>query len=550
MPNLRKGKLFVCGFILMSSFFAIGYRTVSLANINKYNETTKVTKNNDTPSDIIKKMVRGDIFDRNKNVLATTIHISSLSINPQNILNKEETISKLKIIFPSINETILLKKINTLKNYVNLIREITPKEHVDVLKAGIEGIIIEKNNKRIYPSNSLASHILGNTDIDGKGIAGVEKSFENKLVNGKNINLSIHGGVQHILKTVLSQQINEFEAEGGAGIIMDANTGEIYAIVSLPDYNANNYRKSNEEQLFNKASKGTYELGSTLKLITAAIAFESGLVKEKDLFDVSKPIKISSRTINDYHPLKLAINIPEVIVHSSNIGSAMIAEIIGPDIQLKFLKSLGLLDRIKLEIPEISKPQVRNDKKLLSTMTISYGHGISITPLHLSMATSSIINGGFKMNPTLIKNSPKNNIKNRIFSNNTSLKMKSIMRLVVSDKYGTGKKAEAAGYLVGGKTGTADKVKKSGGYFKNKNIVAFTGGFPINEPKFVITVMIDNPKGQKSSHGYSTAGWVAAPVISKLVTRIAPILGINPKTDETLAFTNQLLKYKIRGDEL
>lgn len=533
----------------MASFFTIGYRTVSLANINKYDEATKVIKNNDTSSYIKKNVARGDIFDRNKNLLATTIDISSLSINPQNILNKKETISKLKIIFPSINETILLKKINTTKNQINLIREITPKDHVDVLKAGIEGIIIEKKNKRVYPGNSLASHILGNTDIDGKGTAGIEKSFDNKLLNGQDVNLSIHAGVQHILKTVLSEQISKFEAEGGAGVIMNVNSGEIYALASFPDYNANNYRKSSDEQLFNRASKGTYELGSTLKLITAAIAYESKLIKETDLFDVSKPLKISSRIINDDHALKLAINIPEIIVHSSNIGSALIAEKIGPDIQLKFLKKLGLFDTVKLEIPEIGKPQIITDKKKISTMTISYGHGISITPVHLSAATASIINGGLKVSPTLIKNSLKNIKKKRIFSNNTSTEMKNIMRLVVSNRYGTGKKAEAPGYLVGGKTGTADKVKKSGGYFKNKNIVAFTGGFPINEPKFVITVMIDNPKGQKFSHR-STAGWIAAPVISKLVTRIAPILGINPQTDKTLAFTNQLLKYKIRGDEL
>tara|TARA_B110000503_G_scaffold83945_1_gene127953 strand:- start:947 stop:2596 length:1650 start_codon:yes stop_codon:yes gene_type:complete len=549
MPNIRKGKLFVCGFILMASFFTIGYRTVSLANINKYDEATKVIKNNDTSSYIKKNVARGDIFDRNKNLLATTIDISSLSINPQNILNKKETISKLKIIFPSINETILLKKINTTKNQINLIREITPKDHVDVLKAGIEGIIIEKKNKRVYPGNSLASHILGNTDIDGKGTAGIEKSFDNKLLNGQDVNLSIHAGVQHILKTVLSEQISKFEAEGGAGVIMNVNSGEIYALASFPDYNANNYRKSSDEQLFNRASKGTYELGSTLKLITAAIAYESKLIKETDLFDVSKPLKISSRIINDDHALKLAINIPEIIVHSSNIGSALIAEKIGPDIQLKFLKKLGLFDTVKLEIPEIGKPQIITDKKKISTMTISYGHGISITPVHLSAATASIINGGLKVSPTLIKNSLKNIKKKRIFSNNTSTEMKNIMRLVVSNRYGTGKKAEAPGYLVGGKTGTADKVKKSGGYFKNKNIVAFTGGFPINEPKFVITIMIDNPKGKKFSHR-STAGWIAAPVISKLVTRIAPILGINPQTDKTLAFTNQLLKYKIRGDEL
>ena len=363
------------------------------------------------------------------------------------------------------------------------------------------------------------------------------------LANGGDISISIHSGIQHITKTLLLEQINQFKAEGGAGIIMDAKNGEIYALVSLPDYNANNYDKLLDNKLFNKATKGTYELGSTLKLITAAVALESDLINENEVFDVSSPLRISSRTIRDYHPLNYAINIPEVVVHSSNIGSAKIAEKFGSATQLKYLKSLGLMDKLSLELPELGKPQVRTDKKLLTTMTISYGHGISITPTHLASATATIVNDGIRVDPTLlISNSAKKN--KRIFSKKTSKTMRSIMRLVVSNKNGTAKQAEASGYLVGGKTGTAEKTNPAGGYFKKQNIVTLTSAFPMNNPRFIITVMIDNPKGSRR-----TAGWVAAPVVNKIVTRIAPILNIKPQTKSSLNFSKNLLKFKIRGKD-
>ena len=464
----------------------------------------------------------------------------------RDFLHKDETIKKLKKIFPQLNDKSLIKKLNTRKRHLNLLREISPNEHVLLLKQGIEGIKIEPRNKRVYPNNNLVSHILGGTNIDGKGIAGVEKSFNNRLLNGKDVTISIHNGIQYITEKILSKQIKKFKAEGGAGIVMNAKNGEIYAITSLPDYNANSYNSIFNENLFNRATKGIYELGSTLKLITAAVAFESGRVNESDVFDVSNPLRVSSRTIRDFHPLNYRLNIPEVIVHSSNIGSAKIAEKFGTSTQLKYLKSLGLMDKLNLEIPELGTPQVRKDGKLLSTMTISYGHGIAITLGHLASATATIVNDGFHVKPTLLISNP-NQLNNRIFSSETSKKMKSIMRLVVSSKHGTAKKAQATGYLVGGKTGTAEKISQNGGYSKNQNIVAFTAAYPMNNPQFVITIMIDNPKGQKFSFGYRTAGWVAAPVIKKLVTRISPILNIRPQTKLSSDFSKELIKYKIRG---
>ena len=542
--KFRKIKLLICSVMLIMSFTIIGYRTISLASINKNNVSNKVYAEIENES--IPKSLRGNIYDRNNKILATTINTLSLNVNPQEILNIDQTIAKLIKIFPQLEEKVLYKKLNSNKKFINLLKEISPREYVSLLNAGIEGLKIETKNKRIYPNNTLAAHILGATDIDGNGIAGIEKKFDSQLQDGSNVTLSIHSGIQHITRTLLLDQIKKFKAEGGAGIIMNAKNGEVFSTVSLPDYNANNYNSILNYKLFNKATKGIYELGSTLKLITAAIAFDSNLINENDVFDVSKPLKVSSRIINDFHPLNYAINIPEVIVHSSNIGSAKIAEKFGSSTQLKYLRSLGLLSILSLEIPELGKPQVLIDKKVLSTMTISYGHGISITPMHLASATATIVNSGAKVNPTLIKG--KTEKKNEvIISNKTSLKMKSIMRLVVSNKYGTAKKAEAPGYLIGGKTGTAEKIKPSGGYSKKENIVAFTGAFPMNDPEFIITIMIDNPKGQKFSFGHRTAGWVVAPIVKKLVTRVAPILGVNPQLESSSKFSNNLLNYKIRG---
>ncbi len=544
--KIRRVKLSICSALLIFSFMIIGYKTIFLANINQVN--SKYIPSKDIQPSLFFKPKRGNIYGRNGELLATTISINSLNINPHEILNKNDTIKKLNTIFPQLVKESLWNKLNTKKRHVNLLREITPKEHVLLLKEGIEGIKIEPRNKRIYPNNNLLSHIIGGTDIDGKGIAGIEKSFNESLVSGSDVTISIHGGIQYITEKILSEQIKKFDAKGGAGIVMNARSGEIFAITSLPDYNANNYNNVVNKNLFNKATKGIYELGSTLKLVTAAVAFESQQVKESDVFDVSTPLRVSSRTIRDYHPLNYHLNIPEVIVHSSNIGSAKIAKKIGTSTQLKYLKSLGLMDKLDLEIPELGKPQVRKDGKLLTTMTISYGHGIAITPAHLASATATIVNDGIKIRPTLLV-SNSNPLNTRIFSSETSKKMKSIMRLVVSSKYGTAKKAQATGYLVGGKTGTAEKVNQTGGYSKKQNIVAFTAAYPMNNPQFVITVMIDNPKGQEFSFGYRTAGWVAAPVIKKIVNRISPILNIKPQTKPTSDYDKDLIKYKIRGKD-
>ena len=289
--KFRKIKLLMCGSLFLFSFMTIGYRTISLAGITKPNPANISFKT--IKSDLNKNLTRGNIYDRNKELLATTISTSSLNINPQEVLNKKNTIKKLLEIFPQLDEVALKTKLDSKKQFVNILREISPKEQVLLLNEGIEGLKIRIKHKRIYPNNNLAAHILGSTDVDGSGIAGIEKSLDSQLKNGKNIKISINSGIQHITEKILFEQINKFEAEGGAGIVMNSKNGEVYAITSLPDYNVNNYSKVSDELLFNKATKGIYELGSTLKLITAAIALDSGLVEENEVFDVSRPLRVS-----------------------------------------------------------------------------------------------------------------------------------------------------------------------------------------------------------------------------------------------------------------
>jgi len=385
-------------------------------------------------------------------------------------------------------------------------------------------------------------------DVDGKGISGIEKKLNNKLSSSKDIYLSIDSGIQNILKQLLLEQIIKFQANVGAGIIMNANNGKIKAIVSLPDYDNNQNNTLSPKQTFNNATKGLYELGSTIKIFTAAMAIESGKLKDDELFDVSSPIPISRyQKIRDIKKISFPINLPEIIVHSSNIGTAKIASSLGHTVQDKYFNLLGFNEKVNIEIIETSLPSINKQVHISSLMSKSFGYGIQISPLHLAKATSIVLNGGRTVTPSLLKTKINHNQNKQVFSTETSKKLRSILYLVVNDRYGTGKLAKSYFYPIGGKTGTAKKLI-DGRYSETENIVAFTGGFPINKPKYVFTIVIDGPKPQKFSANRNTAGWVVAPIVGKLVNRIAPILKIEPLNLQSSELG--LKKYKIRGATL
>ncbi len=538
-----KYRLIIASIPVLFVFVFIGYSIISIVDKTqpkKIHRSAHKTDNNNLKN-------RGDILDRNGQILATTIKTNDLIINPSIFEDPKTTIKFLSNTLKIKLSDDKIKKIRSDQKYFKLKKNISKSDYYKILKLGIPGVSLEKSYIRKYPAKSLGSHILGNVDTNGNGISGIELTKNKLLSSGQNIKLSINSYIQSIVKNLVSIQINKFNAKGGAAIIMDIKNGELISIISLPDYDNNNLNNLSKEQKFNKATKGIYELGSTIKIFTAAMALESGIIKDDDLIDVSKPLKVSSsKRIKDIRPLNFSINLPEVIVHSSNIGSAQIARLIGPKLQNHYYKILDFDKKIDLELVEIGKPKINNDQRMLSTMTKSFGYGLQISPLHLTKGTATVLNGGFDIQPTLLKNNISNFRKKRIFSNETSKTLRSILYLVVNNKNGTGKKAKANGYLVGGKTGTAHKVE-NGLYSEDKKIVAFTGAFPMHSPKYAFSIIIDSPKPQNFSHNMATGGWVVAPVVKKIINRIAPILKVSPLTQENIEKIHSLKKYNIRG---
>jgi cell division protein FtsI (penicillin-binding protein 3) len=389
-----------------------------------------------------------------------------------------------------------------------------------------------------------AAQILGGTDVDEHGVAGVEKYFDQRLFSDSTpLRLSIDVRVQAVVRDELSKAIDFFQAIGGCGIVMDVNTGEVLALVSLPDYDANDFRTAPADDRFNRAVTGMYEPGSTFKLQTASMALDSGIVHIWDEFDASRPIQIGRFTITDFEGKHRWLYLPEVLAYSSNLGAAHIAETVGGERQRAWLKSMGMFNRIGIELPEAGLPIVQSAAawKQVVTMTVAFGHGISVSPLHVVRGTAAVATGVLQR-PTMLALPPGDQPEGvRVMQPATSDIMRKLMRLVVTD--GFGKQAEVPGYYPGGKTGTAEKVGKHGyhrGFKENFNVAAFTSVFPMNAPRYAVYIMVDEPHGNKSTYGYSTAGWVAAPAVGRVIARAAPMLGMLPDIQDAPAINQAL----------
>ena len=517
-----RSRLIAVGLVVLVAFGIITTRLVNLTVLNAHNEKVEI-RNYDRKQTLVS---RPDILDRNGVVLATSLPTTSLYADPLKIINVEEVSSRLIEVLPDLKRTNLLKKLKKPGRFVWLARNLSPQLQFEVNRLGLPGISFKHSEKRIYPHGNLAAHILGLTNIDGKGVAGIEKYFNHNLQSGsESIYLSIDSRIQSILQSELSRAIGDFKAIGGAGVVMDVQSGEIIAMASLPDYNPNYPNTMTGESGFNRATKGVYEMGSTFKLFTVATALDMGIVDFADGYDASEPIRIARFSINDYHAKKRWLSVPEIILYSSNIGAAKMAQDIGTKGQKEYLRRFGLLDTLKIELPEIGSPMLPNIWRPINTMTISYGHGIAVSPLQLINGVSTLVNGGVKRPPTLIKVDGKFSLGENILLRETSEKVRRLMRLVVSD--GTGRKADVPGYLLGGKTGTADKLKGTK-YSRSTKISSFVGVFPINQPRYAILIIVDEPKGNKSTHNFATGGWVAAPAVGRIVRQIGPIIGIAP----------------------
>ena len=488
------------------------------------------------------KTDRADVVDRNGVVLATSLTTASLYANPSQVQEPDEIAQMLNSVLPELNIASTAAKLDTDRGFVWLKRDLTPRQQQAVNRLGLPGIYFQAETKRVYPQGNLTAHLVGFADVDGRGLAGVERSFDDLLQGGeRSLQLSIDVRIQHILHEELSRAIADFNGIGGAGIIIDLKTGEVLSLVSLPDFDPARPGEASDDTRFDRATLGLYEMGSVFKIFNTAIALDSGTTTLADGFDATKPIRIGGHMINDYKGKHRFLTIPEIFTYSSNIGSAKMADLFGAEIQQAYLKKFGLMDKSPIELPDVGEPFYPSAKnwKRINTMTVSYGHGISINAIQLLTGVGAVVNDGMLREPTLLKREPGEVPDGtRVISEQTSEQLRQLMRLVV--QIGTGKKANAPGYLVGGKTGTADK-QKGRGYATNTRLATFVAAFPMNDPRFAILAMVDEPKPNATSHGYATAGWVTAPVIGAVVQRIAPLYGLKPIPDEAPEAQNPLV---------
>jgi cell division protein FtsI (penicillin-binding protein 3) len=482
---------------------------------------------------------RADIVDRNGVLLATSLATGSLYANPKLVLDANEAATKLARVLPGLNEKEVVDKLTSERTFVWLRRSLTPKEQYAVNRLGIPGLFFQREERRVYPHGALTSHVVGFTDIDKRGLAGIEQYFDDRLKQSSEpLRLSIDIRVQHLVREELNAAMQEFRAIGAAAMVLDVETGELLAMVSLPDFDSNAPAQSAPETRFNRNTLGVYEPGSTFKIFNTAMALESGASTLASYYDATKPIRVARFTISDYHPEKRWLSVPEIFMHSSNIGSVRMAMEVGRERQREFLGRFGFLKAPTIELPEVGSPLVPSPWRDINLMTIAFGHGISVTPLQLVSGTAAVVNGGILRPVTLVKREDDTMPKGvRVISARTSDQMRRLMRLVVEK--GTAKSSNVPGYLVGGKTGTAEKIV-NGRYKRDARISAFVGAFPMNAPRFVIYAMLDEPKGNKSTFGYATAGWVVAPAVGRMITKIAALYGIAPVDDSAPALQQQL----------
>lgn len=529
-------RLMVGGVLFAVAFSVVSLRLVDVTVLKEGHEP-RVAHHNRTFG---AERERADIVDRNGELLATSLGTASLYANPKLILDPGDAAAKLARALPGLVDKDLKQRLASDRSFVWVRRNLTPRQQFAVNRLGIPGLFFQHDERRVYPHGALTAHIIGFTDIDNRGLAGIEQSFDSRLRQASEpLALSIDLRLQHAVRQELAAAVDEFRAIGGAALVLDVATGEILALVSLPDFDPNNPGAADSDTRFNRITLGTYEPGSTFKIFNAAAALDYGVVTMRDGYDASKPIQISRFTISDYKGQKRWLSVPEIMMHSSNIGSARMGMDLGRERQRQFLARLGMLKPATLELPEVAAPLVPNPWRDINVMTVAFGHGISVTPLQLAVGVAAVANGGVLRPATLIRRADGAVVPGeRVMSARTSEQVRTLMRLVV--ERGTGKSANAPGYMVGGKTGTAEKIVK-GRYHRDMRISSFVGAFPMNAPRFVLYAMLDEPKGNKSTLGYATAGWVVAPLVGRLVNQIAALYGL-PAVDETeaSAFRDQM----------
>jgi len=533
-------RLVVTAGLFGAAFAMIGLRLVDLM---VFNEGPAISAK---PHGIARAATaRADIVDRNGVIVATNLPTVNLYADTHKVPDAKEAAQKITATLPDLKVDEVFKHLTSGQRFIYLRRNLTPAEQMAVNRLGIPGVSFEDSESRAYPQSSLLAHVVGVTDPDNHGLAGVEKSFDQALSSGSEpVKLSLDVRIQHAVRESLAESIARFRAEGGSAVVMDARNGEILAMVSMPDYDPKLMGTASKDQRFNRTTLGLYEMGSTFKLFTAAMALDNGTAQMTSRYDASIPIKIGRFTIGDYHGLNRIVTVPEILIHSSNIGAAKMALEAGTDAQKAFMRKLGLLSPLRLELPETGTPQFPSTWRDINTITISYGHGISVTPVHVVSAVSALVNGGMLYPPTIIHRAPGQAPEGKqVLSGKTSEEIRAMMRLIVL--YGSGKQADAKGYLVGGKTGSAEKTTTRGGYSESSLRTSFVAAFPIDAPRYVVLTLLDEPRGTKETYNFATAGWNAAPTAASIITKIGPMLGVFPMghTDSFQPLTSLMTVY-------
>jgi cell division protein FtsI (penicillin-binding protein 3) len=519
--------------------FAVGYAVIGgrLIQLATAPDTQTVRRASDAVS-----TSRPDILDRNGQILATDVKAASLFGEPRKIIDVDEAVELLTAVLPDLDAAELRERLSSKKGFVWLKREITKKQQKEIHGLGIPGIGFLTENKRVYPNGAEVAHLIGLVNIDNQGIAGIEKWLDGRGLADlhmaglavermdKPVELAVDLRVQHALRDELLAARDKFKAIAAAGLITDVRSGEIVAMVSVPDFDPNRPKEANDPTRINRLTTGVYEMGSTFKLLTLGMALDSGKVSLSSSFDARMPLRYGKFSIHDYHAQNRTLTVPEIFTYSSNIGTARTALAMGVEHHKAYLKKMGQLDRLRTELPESAEPLVPKRWGELNTVTIAFGHGLSVAPLQAVMGIGALMNGGLLIPPTFLKRSPEEAAKlaTRVVKPETSDKMRYLMRL--NAEKGTASKADVKGYYVGGKTGTSEKVI-NGHYSKTKLLNSFTAVLPADNPRYLLLIMLDEPKATPETHGYATSGWNAVPVGGAVISRIAPLLGIEPRFD-------------------
>lgn len=552
-----EGRLVVLGVFFFCAFTVVGARMGIVAASVPEEPRSSVSTSEITA-------LRADIVDRNGKILATNLQTNSLYAQPQQMVNPVFAAQALAAIFPDMDVDELTKLFTGKRKFVWIKKVLSPEQQQMVHDIGEPGLLFGPREMRLYPNGALAAHILGGYGFGREsvyaaeviGMAGVEKEFDDMLrdpaLNGKPLELSLDLTIQAAVEEILYGGMKLLNAKGATAVLMDVKSGEIISMASLPDFDPNNRPvplvkgDPTDSPLFNRAVQGLYELGSTYKIFTIAQAMNMGMVNADTMVDADAPMKWGRFTIKEfrgknYGPL---LSVTDVIAKSSNVGTAKLALRIGADRQKEFLTELGLLEPTQVELFEApyAKPLTPSNWSEISTITVSYGHGISASPLHLAAAYSTIVNGGTKVTPTLVKQ-PYVVPGKRVISAETSAAARDMLRAVVTR--GTATFGEVPGYSVAGKTGTADKPRPSGGYYSDKVIATFASAFPAQDPKYVLIVTLDEPVETSGSEPRRTAGWTAVPVAAEIIRRTAPLLGLRPAAEPSI---EPLLVDAVTGD--